>query len=913
MKKIFTLAAAILASISLWAETANLTATTGVNFAAKDYTWPDVAKNKVLYDAATNPQIMAWSNGNAISFDTSNGMKIGNSSKESAVVFRVASKSNITVNVGRNGSDVTVQLLYLGESTDVLTSSNLAPGTATKCDEVAISSSSATGALEYTGNAGYYKIYGNPRFCVKDISVAEACTNPEFTVSPTEGTGFVGDPIEITVTSKNQSKPINPAVTVNGKAAVYGTDYTFSATTGLVQATPLKAGKFEITFSQASNGTYCDAKETVTFVISAKNPVTTVTVAGPTAGVIGQELTYTATAEGATAYEWYLDGNKQGSDSAKFIYTAVKGNHSIVCKARNEFNAENDWIASDPIALTVTKLCGELIKAVYDPSSKTSTVTGVVGGTADRNTQDNGKLGSNGHYYGVKLTSGSFMAGDVVTVVASLLNGGNNATIYADKTGTTLLGSKEFDAESLSAEITLTTSADVVYLYRKDSGCNPSIASLSVTRPCEDSNDATIKSLTINGVEVEEKEGVFAYTVSAKEDLAQVEVVYTINPLATATPASGFNVTVPAAGDPANTQVITVTAEDGTTQKEYTVSVTKSASLSNDATLKALSVEGFELTPAFDPAVTAYNITKAYSAELPAVGLVTATANDANATVNVAYNELVAHEILVQVLAEDGETAKTYSIVVLSAAAKKDLLEASFSNGANGYIKDGNIKVPYLNGTAEPEFVAAKFWKADGEPSAAVVDGQLVVTGVDASEEKYTIEYVAVTPMEASYDLITFTEVPSYIYSIYGWDENKGIKFSKDVEEASKKRISEGQDRIYIALPAAESVILTGGSTGARPIKVTVNGVVDEKVTSTPKTGETVTIALNQVAANFVGIESNGNSGDAGFTKMQLVKGTSTALDNTEAEGKAVKVVRDGQLLILKNGVLYNAQGAIVK
>ena len=38
-----------------------------------------------------------------------------------------------------------------------------------------------------------------------------------------------------------------------------------------------------------------------------------------------------------------------------------------------------------------------------------------------------------------------------------------------------------------------------------------------------------------------------------------------------------------------------------------------------------------------------------------------------------------------------------------------------------------------------------------------------------------------------------------------------------------------------------------------------------------------------------------------------------TAIDNTEATVKAVKVVRDGQLFIQKNGVLYNAQGAIVK
>ena len=38
-----------------------------------------------------------------------------------------------------------------------------------------------------------------------------------------------------------------------------------------------------------------------------------------------------------------------------------------------------------------------------------------------------------------------------------------------------------------------------------------------------------------------------------------------------------------------------------------------------------------------------------------------------------------------------------------------------------------------------------------------------------------------------------------------------------------------------------------------------------------------------------------------------------TAIDNTEAEVKAVKVIRNGQLFIEKNGVIYNAQGAVVK
>ena len=38
-----------------------------------------------------------------------------------------------------------------------------------------------------------------------------------------------------------------------------------------------------------------------------------------------------------------------------------------------------------------------------------------------------------------------------------------------------------------------------------------------------------------------------------------------------------------------------------------------------------------------------------------------------------------------------------------------------------------------------------------------------------------------------------------------------------------------------------------------------------------------------------------------------------TAIDNTDAAAKAVKFFENGQLIILKNGVRYNAQGAIVK
>lgn len=47
--------------------------------------------------------------------------------------------------------------------------------------------------------------------------------------------------------------------------------------------------------------------------------------------------------------------------------------------------------------------------------------------------------------------------------------------------------------------------------------------------------------------------------------------------------------------------------------------------------------------------------------------------------------------------------------------------------------------------------------------------------------------------------------------------------------------------------------------------------------------------------------------------KIQCVLGGAQAINNTDAAVKAAKVVRNGQLIIIKNGVEYNAQGAVVK
>ena len=650
--------------------------------------------------------------------------------------------------------------------------------------------------------------------------------------------------------------------------------------------------------------------------VPATKPCTTVTIEGPENAFVGDEVTFKATGFDATpdVINWY-DGNFElvsETDTYKFTPTAA-GDYMIQVTAWNAFNTEGD----EAFAYTTLKVsdpadvCGELIKAVHK-NKNTADVSGIVGGTADKNTQDNGKLGSNGHYFGVKLARGKFQAGDEVTIVASALNGGNTATIYSDK-GTTLLGSVDFDTESLTATYTLEEETEWVYLYRAGSACNPSVESITVTRSCEASDNNDIKSLTINGEAVEAVEGVYSYTVGASVNLAAAQVVYTLaHPKATATPASGFMVDVPNAGDPANTQVITVTAQNGD-QATYTVSVTKSAELSKDASLKALSVDGYTLDPEFAADVYAYTITKAYGAENPAVSAVHATANDANAQTPVV--ELNENAFTITVTAEDGVTQKVYTINILTAAAPKDLLEVSFSNGVHGFIKAGEIKVPYIAGAEAPTYVETRFASGIEGASAELVEGGLKVVGADADEVVYPIIYEAVPVADIQLETaITFDSTENYTYSVYGWDASEGWKIAKDVEEAANHRISEGKDRLYMALPAADSLYLTSGSGKDRPVMITVNGVASD-VVKLAKQNEEVAIALNASANNFVCIESNGSNGDGGIIAIRLHKNSDvpSALDNTAADAKAAKRVINGQLFIEKAGVLYNAQGAVVK
>ncbi len=673
----------------------------------------------------------------------------------------------------------------------------------------------------------------------------------------------------------------------------------------------LPAGKYILT--AASSQCYVSAM-TFSGGTPSTDPVTEITVSGPTTGVVGIPVTFVAKAKKATSI-WWTDkyGTKLSENGTLVLTPEAAGEFTYTAWAENEFN---EYPVTKEHTITISdKLCGELIKAKHT-GGKTASVEGVIGGTADKNTASDGKFGGKGQFFGITLASGAFLAGDELNVHTTKAAEQGTLAIYADKAGETLL----FDSESMGVEgdniIVLPAALNeksTLYICRTETNTwNGFVDFIAVNRACGASNNANMARVYAQTGPDEfhdfAREGdVFSIEVPMEiGGITEAPVFFVLeHPKATANETSPFNAPIPEVGAAPIEKIITVTAEDGVTTRDFTLRVARRSEASHDATLKSLAVEGFTLNPAFDPAVLEYTITKPHGSANPGTDKLVVEPNDDSA-----HTEKLAEgdDLKVVVTAEDGETKLTYVIHIVEEAAKKDLLEVAFSNGAHGFITAGNIDVPFIEGEAEPTFVSATFWEPDGEPKAEMVDGKLVVTGIDGQQAEYTITYHAITPMEYSTEEVVFDAVPSYIYSVYGFDADKGVKFAKDVEEAKNHRISEGKDRIYIALPAANKVLLTSGTGAKRPVKILVNGE-ESAVAQTAASGEAIEIILSKEHANFIGIESNGSNGDGGFIKLQLSEEPGQGIEDLDASEHAVKFLQNGQILIRRGEKIFTVTG----
>ena len=207
------------------------------------------------------------------------------------------------------------------------------------------------------------------------------------------------------------------------------------------------------------------------------------------------------------------------------------------------------------------------------------------------------------------------------------------------------------------------------------------------------SADATLRTLALSGVTLEFDPATINYAAEVGNGVAETAVTPAVNgdgatyvlqlngvedPDGTVELAVGENVVA-----------VVVTAEDGETAKTYTVTLTRAAALSTDATLKGLALSGVNLGT-FDPATTGYT---AEVADDLGETTVTPTTNHAGATYLVNLDGapyadgaiplgVGENVITVLVTAEDGNVSEIYTVTVTRAEAPDPTVAIELSSGS---------------------------------------------------------------------------------------------------------------------------------------------------------------------------------------------------------------------------------------
>ena len=203
---------------------------------------------------------------------------------------------------------------------------------------------------------------------------------------------------------------------------------------------------------------------------------------------------------------------------------------------------------------------------------------------------------------------------------------------------------------------------------------------VTVTRAAPPSTDAALSSLTLSGVNFGTfASGTTSYNASVSNGVTQTTVRPTVNhsgasyviKLGGVTDADGtVSLTVGS-----NVITVEVTAQDGSTRRIYSVTITRAAPVSTDAALSALSFSDVDFGT-FDSSTVSYTADVANSVTETAV---TATPNDSGASYVIKLGGVTdadgtvsltvgSNVITVEVTAQDGSTRRTYSVTITRAS-----------------------------------------------------------------------------------------------------------------------------------------------------------------------------------------------------------------------------------------------------
>ncbi len=334
------------------------------------------------------------------------------------------------------------------------------------------------------------------------------------------------------------------------------------------------------------------------------------------------------------------------------------------------------------------------------------------------------------------------------------------------------------------------------------------------------SNDALLKSLSVtsnpSGSLVPSfASGTIEYTYTVGPNVTEVNIEGVAN--ATTSTVTGNGTYNP---QEVNKAVLTVKAEDGT-EKNYTINLLRSKSTDN--TLKALSVEGYTITPSFSANTTSYTLTVPSTVEN--VNII-AEANDTKATVTGDGNKdltIGANTASVKVKAESG-AEKTYTITITRKNNDATLKSLSLSGITinptfASDVEEYNAVVPY---TTESTTITAQ-----------ATDSKAAITGTGTENLIVGLNIIRVNVKAEDRDI-----EKTYTVNIIREDVSTNNKlsdlkvngetipgFDPDVTEYTLDPVSNDTDSITIDADAQDDDATVAG-TGTQPLTVGNNDIV---------------------------------------------------------------------------------------
>ena len=228
------------------------------------------------------------------------------------------------------------------------------------------------------------------------------------------------------------------------------------------------------------------------------------------------------------------------------------------------------------------------------------------------------------------------LAADTLTYTAEVGHDVSAVTVSAtadDAGASAVIAPSDSDANTPGHQIALVEGDNTVTVTVTGSDGSALVYTVTITRQSA-LQDATVESLSLDAVSLTPAfaRNIDTYEADVAADVAQVTVEFaTTQASATAAVVPGDSDAITPGHQIAitpglNTITVNVTAADTTTTRSYTIKVNRGFS-AQDALLKALSLDGFELSPAFATSVYSYTASVDYDTSQVTLNLATGHAS----------------------------------------------------------------------------------------------------------------------------------------------------------------------------------------------------------------------------------------------------------------------------------------------